>query len=303
MGRKIEKLAYLGMGIMGASMAVNLARAGLHTTVWNRTPGKDGARRAQEAGAHVAESISEAVKDADLIFLCLSDVPDLKKVLLDEAGVLAAARAEAVLVDMSTTGPECAREMAKVVSSRGMHFLDAPVSGGDIGARNATLTIMIGGEKEIFDMCLPVFEKIGKNITYCGPSGSGQSIKLCNQILCAVNMLAVCESLKLAEIMGLNPQMVIDVCSSGAAGSWALSNLGPRIVKADLEPGFMIKDMQKDLRLVKEVLQNSLRFPASELADCKFDEAVEKLGEQGSIKGTQAMSIAYELIDQVERKS
>lgn len=296
MGTKPEKIAYLGMGIMGASMAVNMARSGLDLVVWNRTPGKEGTRRAQEAGARVASSISEAVKDVDFIFLCLSDVPDLEAVVFGEQGVLSNAKHGAILVDMSTTGPSCAEKMASAVSNKGMHFIDAPVSGGDIGARNATLTIMVGGEKEIFQKCLPIFEKIGKNISYCGPSGSGQAIKLCNQILCAVNMLAVCESLKLAEMLGLDPQMVIDVCSSGAAGSWALSNLGPRIIKGDLEPGFMIKDMQKDLRLVKDILQNSSRFPASELADDKFAEAIKLFGRDGSLKGTQAMSAAYELL-------
>jgi 3-hydroxyisobutyrate dehydrogenase len=293
MGTKFERIAYLGMGIMGASMAVNMAKAGLNVTVWNRTPGKEGARRAEEAGAQVAASISEAVSNADLIFLCLSDVPDLEAVVLGESGVLASAKNGAILVDMSTTGPSCAEKMAGAVQSKGMHFLDAPVSGGDVGARNGTLTIMVGGEKEIFDACVPVFEKIGKNISYCGPSGSGQAIKLCNQILCAVNMLAVCESLKLAETMGLDPQMVVDVCSPGAGGSWALSNLGPRIVKGDLEPGFMIKDMQKDLRLVREVLQNSFQFPASELADKRFSDAIKLIGDGGAAKGTQAMSTAY----------
>lgn len=289
------RLAYLGMGIMGASMASNLAKAGLTVQVWNRTKGREGTKRAVESGAILKESVADAVAGANIIFLCLSDVADLEDVLFRPDGVCGAATKGSIIIDMSTTGPACARTISARMKGLGLRFLDAPVSGGDVGARNASLTIMCGGDKVDFDFCLPVFEKIGRNIHYCGPSGSGQAIKLCNQILCAVNMVAVCEAISLSEKMQIDPKLMIEVCGSGAAGSWALSNLGPRIVSGNLEPGFMIKDMQKDLRLVSEALGDNAgkSFEGAQLASKKFVEASKNLDPNGELKGTQAMISAY----------
>lgn len=287
-------VAYLGMGIMGASMAVNMAKSGISVTVWNRSKGREGTKRAVEAGAQECESIKNAVSGAELIFLCLSDVQDLEDVLFREGGVVECATAGSIIIDMSTTGPECARRVSEKLALKNLSFIDAPVSGGDVGARNGTLTIMAAGKEDCFNRCLPVFQKIGKNIHYCGNAGNGQAVKLCNQILCAVNMIAVCESLSLAEQLSIDPSLMIEVCSSGAAGSWALANLGPRIIANNLEPGFMIKDMQKDLRLVREALSGSaLNFAGSDLANQKFDEAVAVLSNGGELKGTQAMIAAY----------
>lgn len=286
-------VSYLGMGIMGASMAVNMAKAGIPIKVWNRSKGREGTARAVESGARETDTIASAVEDTQLIFLCLTDESDLEDILFRQDGVAQSATAGSIIIDMSTTGPDCAKKMASELEKRNLRFVDAPVSGGDVGARNGTLTIMAGGEKDSFDKCLPVFQKIGKNIHYCGPVGSGQSVKLCNQILCAVNMIAVCESLSLAEALSIDPSLMIEVCSSGAAGSWALANLGPRIIANNLEPGFMIKDMKKDLRLVKEALSgSSMHFAGTELADGKFDEAISLL-PGGQFKGTQAMIAAY----------
>lgn len=175
-----------------------------------------------------------------------------------------------------------------------MHFLDAPVSGGDIGAQKATLTVMVGGEKSEFEKAKPLFECLGKNIFYCGPTGSGQAVKLCNQILCAVNMVAVTEAIRFAELADVNPELVINVCSTGAGGSWALSNLGPKIVQGDLAPGFKIDDMDKDLRLVAETLPpGSESLPGATLAAGKFQQAKELDGTSGGSQGTQAMIRAY----------
>ncbi|MBX9687410.1 MAG: NAD(P)-dependent oxidoreductase [Candidatus Obscuribacterales bacterium] len=292
MSDQAKRIAYLGMGIMGASMASNMAKSGFSVTVWNRTADKPELRRALESGARQAATLPEAVEAAEVVFLCLSDAPDLKQILLGEAALLDQLKPATTVLDMSTTGPICAQEIFAACALRNLHFLDAPVSGGDIGARNGTLTIMVGGERSSFDAVLPILQSIGKNIHYCGPAGSGQSVKLCNQILCAVNMLAVCESLSLAKDLGLDAQMIIDVCSSGAAASWALSNLASRIVKQDLEPGFMIKDMQKDLRLVMESIKSG-NLDATALAVEKFSQAEELLGENGLRKGTQAMVRAY----------
>ncbi len=287
-------VTYLGMGIMGASMAVNMAKSGIPVTVWNRTKDREGTRRAVEAGAKECESIKDAVSAAGLIFLCLTDVPDLEDVLFREGGVSDCATTGSVVIDMSTTGPACARRVSEKLALKNLFFIDAPVSGGDIGARNGTLTIMAGGNEECFNRCLPVFQKIGKNIHYCGKTGNGQAVKLCNQILCAVNMIAVCESLSLAEELSIDPNLMIEVCSSGAAGSWALANLGPRIIANNLEPGFMIKDMQKDLRLVREAISGSaLNFAGRDLADQKFNDAIAALSPGGELKGTQAMIAAY----------
>lgn len=288
-------IAYLGMGIMGSSMALNLVNAGFDLTVWNRTSGKDSTQKVVKAGAKEAGSIKEAVSAASIIILCLSDVSDLEDVLFRADGVLANATAGSIIVDMSTTGPQCAQSVYAKLKDKGLHFIDAPVSGGDVGARNATLTIMAGGDREAFENCLSVFEKIGKNIHYCGPSGSGQAIKLCNQILCAVNMIGVCEALTLAKSLGVEESLMVEVCGSGAAGSWSLSNLGPRIIAGNLEPGFMIKDMQKDLRLVSEAIPElSSAFAGTELARSKFKQASSRFSDSGEFKGTQAMIAAYQ---------
>lgn len=294
---KSPTVAYLGMGIMGSSMAVNMAKNGVTVKVWNRTKGREGTSRAVEAGAVEFATISDVVANCDLIFLCLTDVKDLEAVLFGDGGVADSATAGSIVVDMSTTGPDCARRVAETLAKRNIGFVDAPVSGGDVGARNGTLTIMAGGKKEDFDACLPVFQKIGKNIHYCGVSGSGQAVKLCNQILCAVNMIAVCESLSLAEALSIDPSLMIEVCSSGAAGSWALSNLGPRIIANNLEPGFMIKDMKKDLRLVQEALAcGTMKFAGTDLANQKFDDAIAAIASGGEFKGTQAMIAAYKAL-------
>lgn len=287
-------VAYLGMGIMGSSMATNLAKAGFPVKVWNRTPGRPGTKRAVDAGAKEVSTLESALADCAIVILCLTDENDLNDLVFREGGVADGAESGTIIVDMSTTGPECARSMASRLSERGFHFLDAPVSGGDVGARNATLTIMAGGDKAAFDKALSVFQSVGKNIHYCGESGSGQAVKLCNQVLCAVNMIAVCESITLARSLGIKPELMIEVCGSGAAGSWALSNLGPRIVAGNLEPGFMIKDMQKDLRLVDESISEAqVHLEGTDLARKKFNEAMSCLGAQGKLNGTQAMIAAY----------
>lgn len=292
------KLAYLGMGIMGSAMAINLAKSGFEISVWNRSQESKGLKAAVAAGAISSPELSEVLRGSDLIFLCLSDVPDLEDLVFRDGGVAENARAGAVLIDMSTTGPACAREIAERLAARGLEFLDAPVTGGDLGARNASLTIMVGGKEAVFQRALPAFNCIGKNIHYLGPAGSGQALKLCNQILCAVNMLAVCESFRLADELGIERKQVIEICGTGAAGSWALSNLGSRIEAQNLEPGFMIKDMRKDLRLVCEALASrnldaAKELPASSLADRRFVESAGKFADGGERKGTQAMIASY----------
>ncbi len=202
-------------------------------------------------------------------------------------GAVHGARPGAVFIDMSTISPETARNLADALSRHQIEFLDAPVSGGDVGARNATLTIMVGGKQEVFEKARPVLEVMGNRLTYIGPAGSGQVVKACNQVVSAVNLLAVCEALVLAEKNGIDPQTMIHVLSGGASQSWSLENLGTRIVKGDFAPGFMVKLMQKDLDIVLSMaLRNSLTLPGTDLVQ-RFMEDSTAHGE--AEEGTQAL--------------
>jgi 3-hydroxyisobutyrate dehydrogenase len=282
------QIAYIGMGIMGSAMAINLARAGHNVNVWNRTPGRPTTVQAVEAGCTKYDIIKDAVVGCAIIFTCVSDVDDLQNVLFSAGGVCESAAASTIIIDTATIGPDAAIEFSEKLAASGIRFLDAPVTGGDVGARNGTLTIMVGGNRDDFEEALPVLNAVGKNVQYCGPVGSGQALKLCNQILCAVNMVAVTEALLLAKRFGLDENMVPNVLGTGAGGSWALQNLGPRIIKDDFAPGFRIKDMLKDLRLVQENSsgENDLSLPGTDGARKLFEAAATKVG---SDRGTQAM--------------
>lgn len=275
---------------MGGSMAANIARSGRKVLGWNRTEGRPGVARAVEAGVQLAISPRDVASQSEIIFLCLSDVPDLQEMLFGENGIASALRTGTIVVDTSTTGPECAREVHAKLQELGVQFLDAPVSGGDVGARNGTLTVMVGGEESAFATARPVLEAIGKNIRLCGGPGAGQAVKLCNQVLCAVNMVAVCEAFKLAKEMEIDPNLIVEVCGTGAAGSWALSNLGPRILRDELGPGFMIDHMLKDLRLVGDNFEGEL--PGTALAERKFEKVRDERDGGGRL-GTHAMMLTY----------
>jgi 3-hydroxyisobutyrate dehydrogenase len=251
------QIAYLGMGIMGSAMASNLAKAGHTVRVWNRSPGREGLAKAEAAGCTKCDTIAKAVKDCEIVFTCVSDVKDVEQVLLGPGGVSESSAPDTLVIDTATIGPAAAERINQRLLDTGIRFLDAPVTGGDIGAVNGTLTIMVGGRETDFQRALPVLKAIGKTIRHCGPPGSGQALKLCNQILCAVNLVAVSEALTLARQFGLDEVMLPEVLGTGAGGSWSLQNLGPRIIKDDFAPGFRIKDMLKDLRLVQENSQAS----------------------------------------------
>lgn len=289
-----KKTAFLGLGIMGSSMAANLARNGFDITAWNRTSDRPGINTAREAGAAIAPSIREAVTNADIIFLCVSDVPDVESVLLGDTGVVHYAQPNALVVDTSTIGPQAAKQIAQALQERNLRFVDAPISGGDIGAKNGTLTIMVGGEPADFEECQPLLAAMGKTIRWCGPVGSGQGVKLCNQVLVSTYMIGICETMLLAEQIGIDPNLVVEVCGSGAAASWALSNLGIKVAKSDFQPGFTIANMLKDLKFVTEsASDNSERLVGVKLAQQLF-QAVQKLdGVTGGTQGTQAMIRAY----------
>jgi 3-hydroxyisobutyrate dehydrogenase len=286
------KVAFLGLGIMGGAMAANLARNGFDVTAWNRSSDRPGINTARDAGAKIVPSIRDAVVDADTIFLCVSDAPDVEEVLLGDRGVVHYARPNALIADTSTIGPQAAKRIGQTLKEHNLRFLDAPISGGDIGARNGTLTIMVGGESADFEECQPLFAAMGKTIRWCGPLGSGQGVKLCNQVLVSAYMVGICETMLLAEQMHIDPNLVVEVCGSGAAASWALSNLGIKVAKSDFQPGFTIANMLKDLKFVSEVASDGDRqLIGVELAQQLF-QVVKEL-DNGAGQGTQAMIRAY----------
>ncbi len=277
---------------MGGSMAANLARKGFDVNAWNRSSDRPSITTAREAGAKIFTSIREAVADADTIFLCVSDVPDVEEVLLGDTGVVHYARPHALVVDTSTIGPQAARRIDQALQAQNLRFLDAPISGGDIGARNGTLTFMVGGDRSDFEECQPLLAAMGTTMRWCGAVGSGQGVKLCNQILVSTYMMGICESMLLAEQIGIDPNLVVEVCGSGAAASWALSNLGMKVAESDFQPGFTIANMLKDLKFVTAIANaDDKRLMGVELARQLF-QAVSEL-DDGAEQGTQAMIRAY----------
>jgi len=246
-----ERIGFIGLGIMGRPMAQNLRKAGFSLSVWNRSrPGIDAL---VADGASEAASPREVAKNSDVVITILGDSPDTEAIALGENGVVHAAHERLVHIDMSTISPSVTRSIAERYGTSGVELLDAPVSGGETGAINGTLSIMCGGKREVFDRCRPVFEAMGKTIVYCGPSGSGQIVKLCNQVIVGLNNLAMSEALVLAKKAGVEPATMLEAVSAGAASSWALQNLGPRVLQGDFKPGFKIAHQQKDLRLALEL--------------------------------------------------
>jgi len=245
-----EQIGFIGLGIMGQGMARNLLRAGFDLVVWNRTRSKMDALVSE--GASAAGSPAELARACDIVITCVSDTPDVEAVVLGENGAIHGLREGSLLIDMSTISPKVTREIAARLAERGVYMLDAPVSGGSEGAARGTLSIMVGGEADQVSRAMPVLEAMGKTITHVGGHGAGQTVKLVNQILVVVNMLAVGEGLLFAQAGGLDLQKTLDAVTQGAAGSWMLSNRGPQVIARDWRPGFTIDLQQKDLRLVLE---------------------------------------------------
>jgi 3-hydroxyisobutyrate dehydrogenase len=245
-----ETLGFIGLGIMGRGMTRNLLKAGHPVHVWNRTAARMDELAAD--GAQPTTSPAALAAMCDVIFICVSDTPDVEAVVLGEGGVIHGARAGSLVVDMSTISPQASREIAAKLAERGVGFLDAPVSGGSEGAARGTLSVMVGGDEVHFQRALPYFQAMGKTITHIGEVGSGQLVKLVNQILVVVNMLAVSEALVFAQAGGLDLEKTIQAVAGGAAGSWMLSNRGTQAIVRDFRPGFTIDLQQKDLRLVLE---------------------------------------------------
>ncbi|HEX8916813.1 MAG TPA: NAD(P)-dependent oxidoreductase [Humisphaera sp.] len=281
----MANLAFIGLGIMGLPMAGHLLGAGHAVAVHTRTKAK--AQPLLDKGATWADSPAAAARSADVVFTCVPDTPDVEHVLLGPGGVAESARPGLVVVDHSTISPAATRTMAEALAAKGVTLLDAPVSGGDLGARNATLSIMVGGDAATFDRVRPLLAVMGKTITHCGAVGTGQLTKLVNQVLVTVTNLAVSEALTFATRAGLDPQKTIQAVAGGAAGSWQLQNLGPRMVAGDYAPGFMIKLQVKDLRLVAEAAAElGLNLPGLSHVTNLFGRA---MAEGRGNDGTQAL--------------
>lgn len=245
-----ERIGFIGLGIMGQGMAANLLKAGYALTVWNRSAARADALVA--AGAERASSPADLAATCSIICCCVSNTPDVREVLLGAQGVIQGAKAGSLVIDFSTISPQGARELGLELAARGLHFLDAPISGGSEGAKNGTLSIMVGGEAEHVARAMPYLEAMGKTITHVGASGAGQTVKLVNQILVVGTMQAMSEALVFAEASGVDLHTMLAAVSGGAAGSWTLSNRGPQCIAHDWRPGFTIDLQQKDLRLVLE---------------------------------------------------
>ena len=286
-----ERVAFIGLGIMGGPMAGHLLAAGHLLVVNTRTEARAG--ELIQRGATWAKTPAEAAAQADFVFICVPDTPDVESVVLGDQGILSVARPGMIVVDHSTISPSATRKMSEALAAKGARMLDAPVSGGDSGARNATLSIMVGGDSAAFDRAKPLLAHMGKTLTLCGPSGSGQLTKLVNQVLVSVTNLAVCEALTFAQKSGLDLQKTLAAVSGGAAGSWQLSNLGPRMIARDFAPGFMIKLQHKDLRLATaQAAAEGLHLDALQLVFELFGRGLQM---NMADEGTQAL---FEIVRQ-----
>ena len=284
------KIGFIGMGIMGRPMAKNLLAAGHEVTVYNRTASR--CDEAVEAGAARAETPAECAAGKDIVITIVTDSPDVEAVLFGENGAMGGAAEGALFIDMTTISPDVTRNIAARLEEGGFQFLDAPVSGGDIGAQKGTLTIMVGGRQEAFDRAESVLEAMGSRITLVGESGAGQVTKACNQILCAVNLLAVCEAVALAARSGIDLEKMHRVVTGGAAASWSLEHLGKSIIEGNYDPGFMVKLIQKDLNICMNAARSlDLPVPGTALAN-QFFRSNQAHGEEDL--GTQAMFKAIE---------
>ena len=288
-------IGWVGTGVMGAPMAGHLQAAGHKLFVYNRTAAK--AQVLVDAGAVLCESPREVARQSEFVFSIVGYPVDVESTYLSTDGILAGAKAGSVVIDMTTSEPALAKRIFKVAGRQGVDVLDAPVSGGDIGARNAALAIMVGGEQSVFDRVKPLFQCMGKNIAYMGPAGAGQNTKMSNQILIAGTMIGTVESLLYAHRSGLNPEEVIAVIGSGAASSWSINNLGPRIVKGDFDPGFYIKHFVKDMGIaLAEAKAMRLALPGLALVNQFYQAAIaqglEDLGTQGLYKVLERLSSA-----------
>ncbi|URT72394.1 NAD(P)-dependent oxidoreductase [Cytobacillus firmus] len=278
-------IGFVGTGVMGKSMAGHLLKAGYPLVVYTRT--KEKASELIEKGADWAETPAAVAKKANVIITIVGYPADVEEVYLGENGIITNGRENTYVIDMTTSTPTLAKRIYEEARKIGIYAIDAPVSGGDIGARDAKLSIMAGGDRDAFLAVEPIFNLLGTNIVYQGNAGAGQHTKMCNQIAIASNMIGVCEAVVYAEKAGLDPKTVLQSITSGAAGSWSLSNLAPRMIEGNFEPGFYIKHFIKDMNIaLNEAEAMGMMTPGLSLAKKMYAELAEN-GEENS--GTQAL--------------
>ena len=278
-------VGFIGLGVMGKSMAQHIFDAGYELHVYTRT--KKSAETIIKKGAVWEDSISDLSRKCDIIITIVGFPADIEQIYFTENGILNSAREGKIVIDMTSSSPELAVKIYDQAKENGVASLDAPVSGGDLGATNATLSIMVGGDENIFNKVLPIFKAMGKNIVFQGKAGAGQHTKISNQIAIASGMIGVCESIVYAERAGLDPETVLKSIGQGAAGSWSLNNLGPRIIVRNFDPGFFIEHFIKDMKIATKSSQDlDLATPGLDLALSLY----KKLAEQGlENEGTQAL--------------
>lgn len=290
------RVGFIGLGIMGRPMAMNLLKAGFAVTAYNRSAGPREALAA--AGAVPALTPRAAAEGADVVITNVTDSADVEAVILGPDGAIEGARPGAIVVDMSTIAPAVTRRIGERLAERGVGMVDAPVSGGDKGAIAGTLAIMAGGTAEDVERVRPVLAAMGERIVHCGPLGAGQTVKLANQVAICGALLGVCEALIFAEKSGVDPERMMEAISAGAAGSWQLSNLGPKMIGRDFAPGFKVGLMRKDLRLAAEAAQaEAMALPGLALVSQLFAAVgAANLGDEG----TQALVKALEGLNGLE---
>jgi 3-hydroxyisobutyrate dehydrogenase len=285
-----HRIGWIGTGVMGSSMCGHLIAAGHHVTVFSRT--RERAQPLVERGATWAASPRDAAAGADMVFSMVGFPQDVREVYLGEAGVLQSLGPGAIAVDMTSTSPSLAKEIHEAAKVKAVATIDAPVSGGDVGARNATLSIMVGGDASVVDRVMPVLQQLGKTIVHQGPAGAGQHAKLCNQIVVAGTMIGVCESLFYGQKAGLDLETMLQSIRGGAAACWTLDNLAPRVLKRNFDPGFLVDHFVKDMGLaLDEAKRMNISLPGLALVH-QIYERVQQLGH--GRKGTHALMLALE---------
>lgn len=274
MGNKETKIGFIGLGIMGKPMVRNLLKAGFLPVIFNRSqPSID---ELVSEGAIAAVSVKEVAEKSDVIITMLPDTPDVEAIVLGENGILSGAKEGLLLIDMSTISPVATRNIATELAKSGVKMIDAPVSGGDKGAIAGTLSIMAGGDEEDFERAKPIFEAMGKTIVHCGPIGSGQTVKACNQIVVAIVIEAVSEALVLGSKAGVKPEVILQVLSGGLAQNRVMDLRGPTMIEHNFTPGFKSKLHRKDLNIVLQTAQEyGIKLPVTELVEQMFAKLVE----------------------------
>lgn len=283
----MKTIGFIGVGVMGKSMVRNLMKNGFEVSIYARTKAKVTDILAE--GALWCDSIAQCAQGKDAVITIVGYPKDVEEVYFGQGGIMENASAGCVLIDMTTTSPQLSVKIEQAAKEKGLKALDAPVSGGDVGAKNGTLSIMVGGEKETYTQCLPIFQAMGTNIIYEGKAGAGQHTKMANQIALGGAIAGVCEALTYAKKVGLDLQTMLDSISKGAAGSWQMSNMAPRMLKGDFDPGFFVKHYIKDMNIaLEEAAHVNLTMPVlnevHDMYQALDDQGMGDLGTQALIK-------------------